>query len=197
MSSDTHTQNSRVNENYWSSQRIAIYALLSALALLLSFVEFPIFPAAPFLKYNPSGIIVLLAGFAYGPLAAFIVALISSAPHIFTNPIGGLIGLLCIAAFALPAATIYKKNRTKRGAFIGLIIGALAFILTAIVLNLLFTPLYTATSVSQVAAMIIPILLPFNALKAVINIVVTVLCYKPVTSLLKAFAQSRKNERRI
>ena len=39
-------------------------------------------------------------------------------------------------------------------------------------------------TVAQVAAMIVPILLPFNLLKFAIHAVVTFLIYKPVTTLI-------------
>lgn len=50
--------------------------------------------------------------------------------------------------------------------------------------NLLITPIYTGTDVATVAAMIIPILLPFNALKIVINDVLAFVLYKPVENLM-------------
>ncbi|BBA48723.1 hypothetical protein BBJK_02553 [Bifidobacterium bifidum LMG 13195] len=53
----------------WSTRRIAMYALFVALAMATSFISFPILPnpAFSFLKYDPSGIVCLIAGFAYGP----------------------------------------------------------------------------------------------------------------------------------
>lgn len=183
---------------YWTSERVAIYALLGALAIALSFISIPIFPAAPYLKYDPSGVVILLAGFAYGPLAALILSVVSVLPSFFMgNPIGGFIALMCILAFSLPSSVIYTKMRTRKGAFISMIVGAAAFIAMAIILNLLLTPLYSKVSVEAVAAMIVPILLPFNLLKSAIHLALTTVCYKPVTALLKAFSNSRKNDRRI
>ena len=50
----------------WSTRRIAMYALFVALAMATSFISFPILPnpAFSFLKYDPSGIVCLIAGFA-------------------------------------------------------------------------------------------------------------------------------------
>ena len=58
----------------WSTKRIAMYALFVALSMAVSFVEFPIVPGVEWLKYDPSGIVSLVAGFAYGPAAAVIVS---------------------------------------------------------------------------------------------------------------------------
>ena len=57
----------RANQSAWSTRQLVTLALLTAIAILLSFVEFPIFPAAPFLKYDASFVPIMVAGFAYGP----------------------------------------------------------------------------------------------------------------------------------
>ncbi len=49
----------------WSTRRIAVYALFVALSMAVSFIEFPLIPGVPWLKYDPSGIVCLVAGFAY------------------------------------------------------------------------------------------------------------------------------------
>ena len=46
----------------WSTRKLVLLALFTALSLILSFIEAPIFPAAPFLKYDPSAVI---AGFVW------------------------------------------------------------------------------------------------------------------------------------
>ena len=52
-----------------------------------------------------------------------------------------------------------------------MVVGAGISIAVACAMNLVVTPLYTPISVSDVAAMILPILLPFNALKMAINVI--------------------------
>ncbi|MBT1172872.1 ECF transporter S component [Bifidobacterium sp. MA2] len=168
----------------WSTRRIAVYALFVALAIVTSFIELPIFPAAPYLKYDPSGIVSLIAGFAFGPAAAAIVSVLGFVPHAFTDPWGALMAILVALALSLPAAFIYRRDRTRKGAVIGIVVGALVALAAAIGGNLVITPIYAHMTVAQVAAMIVPILLPFNLLKFAIHAVVTFLIYKPITKLL-------------
>lgn len=143
----------------WSTRRIAMYALFVALSMAVSFIEFPIIPGVQWLKYDPSGIVCLVAGFAFGPAAAVIVSVLGFVPHLFTNPWGTLMAVLVALALSVPASLIYKKNKTRKGALIGIIVGA-------------------------VVALIVPALLPFNALKFTIHGVVTFLIYKPISNLL-------------
>ena len=168
----------------WSTKRIAVYALFVALSMVLSFVEVPIFPAAPFLKYDPSGIVMLIVGFAYGPAAAAIVSVLGFVPHLFTNPWGALMAILVALSLSVPAAFIYRRKRTRAGAVIGMLVGAALTVVVAILGNLVITPIYTGWPVSEVAALIVPALLPFNILKMAIHGVVTFLIYRPISNLL-------------
>lgn len=168
----------------WSTKRIAMYALFVALSMAVSFVEFPIVPGVEWLKYDPSGIVSLVAGFAYGPAAAVIVSVLGFLPHLFTNPWGTLMAVLVALALSVPAALIYRRNKTRKGAVIGIIVGAIAALAMAIVGNLIVTPFYAHMTVAQVAALIVPALLPFNLVKFAIHGVATFLIYKPISTLL-------------
>ncbi|MCB4910777.1 ECF transporter S component [Bifidobacterium pseudocatenulatum] len=168
----------------WSTKRIAMYALFVALSMAVSFVEFPIVPGVEWLKYDPSGIVSLVAGFAYGPAAAVIVSVLGFLPHLFTNPWGTLMAVLVALALSVPAALIYRRNKTSKGAVIGIIVGAIAALAMAIVGNIIVTPFYAHMTTAQVVALIVPALLPFNALKFTIHGVVTFLIYKPISNLL-------------
>lgn len=180
----------------WSTRRIAMYALLTALSMALSLISLPLIPAAPFLKYDPSGIVVLLASLLYGPTATFCVGILGFLPHFLTNPIGAIINVCITLTFALPVAFAARKQRktmsTKqadkplayRTLVTWLTIGAVLAVVVALVLNVFATPLYAKMTVQQVAVMILPILLPFNLLKCVIDVCCTVVLYKPIRSLL-------------
>ena len=168
----------------WSTKRIAMYALFVALSMAISFIEFPIIPGVQWLKYDPSGIVSLVAGFAFGPAAAVIVSVLGFMPHLFTNPWGTLMAVLVALGLSVPASLIYRRNRTRKGALIGIIVGAVAALVLAIVGNVIVTPFYAHMTTAQVVALIVPALLPFNALKFSIHGVVTFLIYKPVSNLL-------------
>ena len=168
----------------WSTRRIAVYALFVALSMAVSFIEFPLIPGVPWLKYDPSGIVCLVAGFAYGPAAAVLVSVLGFVPHVFADPWGSLMAIAVALAMSVPAALVYRRLRTRRDALIGIIAGAVVALAVAIIGNLLVTPIYADMTVEQVAAMIVPALLPFNLAKLAVHGVVTFLIYKPISNLL-------------
>jgi riboflavin transporter FmnP len=194
----------------WSTRTIAIEALLCAAAMAVSFIEIPS-PVAAFLKYDPSGIFPLLSGVWFGGWSALIVGVISWIPHLFINPVGALMSILVNLALALPVTWIVRADqKTKQEKqenddqderaqevahpslwrlIVAMAVGVVVSIGIAIGANLIVTPLYTSASVRAVAGMILPILLPFNALKAVINCVVAGLIL-PVLSRLAARARN-------
>lgn len=168
----------------WSARRIAAYGLLTALTMALSFIEIPLFPAAPFLLYDPSGIVCLLAAFSYGPAAATTVSLLGYLPHFFINPIGALIDTIVTLGLVLPPAFAFRKRPTRTTALWSMAVGEVAAIALALLLNLVFTPLYAKMTIAQVAALILPALLPFNLLKFTCDAAVAFVCYPSVLRIL-------------
>lgn len=160
--------------------KLAITALMCATSLLLSFIQIPIFPAAPWLMYDPSGVICLFAGLVLGPKTGVLVAVLSWLPRIFFDPFGTPMGILSTCVFLLPATILYAKTQSRSSCTKGLVIGAIFSIVVACALNLVITPLYAHIPMEQVAVMIVPVLLPFNALKMLINVCLAQLAYKPV-----------------
>ena len=88
-------------------------------------------------------------------------------------------------ALSVPASLIYRRMHTRKGAALALVVGSVAALAVAILGNLLITPIYAKMSVAAVAAMIVPVLLPFNVLKFALHSVVTFLIYKPVSNLVQ------------
>lgn len=178
---DTTHSTGVADHGRWSTRRIAFYALFTALAMAASFLEIPLMPAAPWLKYDPSGIVCLVAGFAFGPSAAVIVSILGFLPHVSMDPWGTLMAIIVALVASVPAALIYRRHTTRAGASVALIVGSVLALIAAIGANLVITPLYAHMSMQQVALMIVPVLLPFNVLKLLINAVCTFLLYKPIS----------------
>ena len=91
---------------------------------------------------------------------------------------------LVVCGYVIPSALIYKRMRTWKGAIIGLIVSFICAVILAIVGNLLVTPIYAGMPVEAVAAMIVPILLPFNTIKSALNTVITLAIYKAISNLI-------------
>ena len=161
------------------TRRLAVTAMLCALAYAaVAVARIPITPVE-FLKYEPKDVIIAIGGFLYGPLAALSISVIVSLIEMLTISSTGWIGfamnVLSSVAFSGIAALVYRKKRTLGGAVLGLCLGVVCMAGTMVLWNYLITPLYMGTSRADVAAMLLPIILPFNLLKGCLNGALTAL----------------------
>ena len=187
--SNASTKNSgaaKAKRSHWSVRELVTLAIFSALGMALSFIQIPIFPPAPYLQYDPSGIVTLTVALMYGPAAGIMVQLVSWIPKLIMSPLGSLLTFVAMIGAVLIVGLIYKKFHNLKGAIVAIVVGSVVFTAIAIAMNFVITPIYTpGVTVEAVASMVVPILLPFNIIKCVINGVVTSLLYKPVSNLVK------------
>lgn len=172
-----------------STRYIATVAMLAAISYIAVFVGRLVPNVAGFLSYDPKDAVVVISGFVLGPATSLLVSVIVSLAETVTVSGTGFYGLVMnvvsTCAFALPAAFIYKKFRTKKGAVIGLAVGVAAMAAVMVAWNYVITPLYMGVPRETVAGMLATVFLPFNLLKGSINAALTMLIYKPVVTALR------------
>lgn len=174
------------NTNIWSTRQLVTMALMCAIAALLSFIEFPLLPGVTWLKFDASNMPAMVAGFAYGPAGGIAVGIITAIIHglLMADFTGALMNIMVVVCFVLPAALIYKKMHTFTGAIIGLVFSIIAGVIGAIIGNLLLTPSWLGVPFDAVVALIIPVLIPFNIIKGLINAVLTLIIYKSISNII-------------
>ena len=168
-------------------RRLAVMAMLVALSIVLVyFIHFPIFPSAAFLEYDPADIPILIGAFAYGPVAGLLITVIAAVIQGLTvSSASGLYGvimhIIATGVLVLVAGGIYRLIHTRVGAVIALICGTVCMGVVMMVANHFITPAFMGAPVEVVDAMLLPVILPFNLLKAGINSIVTFLIYKTIS----------------
>lgn len=110
------------NTNAWSTKQLVTMALMCAIGVLLSFIEFPLLPGVTWLKFDASNMPAMVSGFAFGPGAGVAVGILTAIIHglLMADFTGALMNVLTVTCFVLPAAIIYKKKRTYPAAIGGL-----------------------------------------------------------------------------
>ena len=170
-----------------STRELTTLAMLTAIAYVLVCVIR--IPVVLFLKYEPKDVVITIGGFLLGPMASMIISAVVSLIEMVsvsdTGIIGCLMNFLSTCSFACTAALIYKKRHTLTGAIGSLVIGSATMISVMLLWNWLITPLYMGGTRESVAAMLLPVFLPFNALKAGLNSALVLVLYKPLTTALR------------
>lgn len=185
-----------------STQYLTRIAVLTALASILFTISIPV---VAFYHLDFSNLPVLLGAFSMGPVPGLIILFLKSLIGCLTSStmyVGELADFLMGAAFILPAALIYKHSKSRKSALIGMIVGTLAQIVAACLINyFLLIPFYmtafgmpmdaiigmcakTLPFVDSEMKVIFFVTAPFNLLKGVVLCVLTYIIYKPLSPLL-------------
>lgn len=169
--------------------------VLASISVLLSLVNWPLFPSAPHLRFETADIPVLIAGFAFGPgaglLVSFVMAVLMAAITGLDGVVGAMMHFLSTGSLVLVASLIYRRRHTLGGAIIGLIAGSIVHTVLMPLVNLGVIPIVYGFSREQIVAML-PILFAFNAAKSGLNSIITLVLYKRVSWLIKGFAAEQK-----
>lgn len=168
------------------TNRLIKISLLSAVALVLMYFDFPVIPAFTWLKMDLSDVPALLGAFGFGPLVGVTIELIKNVLYFFTKGssfAGVLANFLFGAALVYPAGLIYYRKKSKRNAIIGMIVGTVVMEIAGIFGNIyILLPLYgMKMSPEQLTQYVLAGIVPFNVVKALIVNIVTYFVYKRVS----------------
>lgn len=184
---------------------IAKIGILSAVSFVLMFFEVVVFPAVPFYKIDISQSVVMIGGFALGPIAAIIINFIKSLLHLTVSSsagVGELADFITGICLTVPAAIIYKRKKTRSRALIGMGVGIIMMTIAAVFANYyILLPFFSALfhiDIADIVAMgtkMIPAIdsvfkflllctAPFNIIKGIVCSLVCYLLYKRVSKVL-------------
>ena len=99
---------------------ITVTAMLSAVAYVLMFIDFPIpFLIPSFIQMDISELPALIGAFSMGPMCGILICLVKNLLHLFitsTGGVGELSNFLLGVMFVLPAGLIYNMKKNKQNA---------------------------------------------------------------------------------
>lgn len=148
-----------INLNKKTSYIVKI-AMLSAIAFLLMYVEFPLPFVPPWLKFDISDFPAVLGAFALGPLGGVIIQAVKVLLFFLfrgsmSGGIGELANFLIGAAMVLVVGLIYKYKKDRSGATVSLVVGSLASAAAAGILNyFLLIPAFVSIGLISMEALV-------------------------------------------
>lgn len=167
-------------------------AVLSAIAVILMYFEFPILPAFPFLKIDLSDVPALIGGFALGPAAGLIIeafknVLIMLIKGTQSGGVGELANFIIGASFVFPAALIYHRRRTFKSALVSMLVAIVSMSFVGVLANyFILIPLYMKNMpTDKLINYVIYGIIPFNMIKGAIISVSTLAIYKKVSPVIQ------------
>ena len=171
-----------------SIKNLASMAMLTALAVAAD-IFLRIGGIGGFLTYEPKDVVLTIGAFLFGPVAGLIMSLVVCLVEMITvsstGPIGLLMNFLSSAVFVGVASVIYYRKKTMSRAVAGLIAAVLSMTAVMLLWNYIVTPMYMGVPREQVVGMLLPLLLPFNLIKAALNAALVLLLYKGAATALR------------
>ena len=183
------------NKTRFTPKFIASVGILSGISIvLMQILEFPI----PF-----STLPALIGGFAYGPVTGIAIAFIKAALHLLrtdTGGVGELADFLASGSLVLVSSLIYKRIKTRKGAVLGLVLGAIAMAIVGGLANyFILIPFYTNVMpmeqiislcgkanplITNTLGYVLYGAIPFNLIKALLLSIITFVLYKQISKIL-------------
>lgn len=191
---------------------LTIVAMLSAVATLLMLFEIPLWFAPFFYELDFSEVPVMVGAFALGPMAGVLIELVKVLLNLVFNGtitmgVGEFANFLIGCSLVVPATMIYHRKKTFKNALSGMIVGTVSMTVIGSILNaVLLLPVFAFfmnttmadliaigtgvnPAIQNLPTFIVLAVAPFNLVKGVVVSAVTMLLYKRISTMIKAFTK--------
>lgn len=200
-----------VEEPIFSTRKITMIGMFSAVAMLLHLFDFALPFAPPFYKLDFSELPILVGSFAFGPAAGVMMEFIKILLKLLikgtsTAFVGDLANFVIGCSFILPASVIYAFHKTKKMAIVSCVAGTLVMTVFGTAFNAVYllpafsklygTPLDSLLALGSavnplakegnIISFVAACVAPLNLIKGAGVSIVTLLVYKPLSPILKA-----------
>lgn len=197
-----------MKNKFFNTRTIVTIAMLTVIGYALSYLEFPIFPAAPFLKLDFSTFATLFGGYMFGFPGALIIEgikqLLIWGTKSSTGGVGEIANFLMATAFVLPPVILYKYKKGMLWVIVGLVFGCLSQISISLICNRYITfPFFEMLlgsdkfNAKDTFNSLWGFVLAFNAIKSVAVSVLVFFLYKRLSFILKRYFLERPKKETV
>ena len=194
-------------------QRIGIrtmvqVGMLSAIATVLMLFEIPLPFAPSFYEIDFSEVPVLIGCITMRPLAGAAIEMVKILLNFLINGtvtagVGEIANFLIGCALCVPAGLLYKKQKTRKGALIGMAVGTGMMVIVGCVINAyVLLPVYAMAfqmpldaligmgtavnpNITGLSTFVIFAVAPFNLLKGVLVSLIVLAIYKKISPIFR------------
>ncbi len=206
MSTETHVVSK--SQPKMGIRTVVQIGMLSAIAIVLMLFEIPLPFAPAFYEIDFSEVPVLVGCFVMGPLAGAAIELVKILLNLVINGtitagVGEAANFLIGCALCVPAGIIYRRNKTRKGAIIGMAAGTVVMTILGCLLNAyILLPVYATAfgmpidslvemgtalnkNITSLSTFVIFAVAPFNLLKGVLVSSIVFLIYKKISPIFR------------
>lgn len=208
MSTETKTMSQTQIQPKLGVRAIVQIGMLAAVAVILMLFELPLPFAPSFYKIDFSEVPVLVGCFAMGPLAGVLVELVKILLNFVmtgtsTAGVGEIANFIIGCSLCVPAGLIYRSNRTRKNALIGMVAGTILMAVIGGLINaFVLLPTYAAafgmpidalvgmgtavnSHITNLTTFVLFSVVPFNIVKGVLVSAIVFLIYKKISPIFR------------
>lgn len=198
-----------VKEPIFTTRKVAMIGMFSAIAGILMFFEFPLLMIAPFFyELDFSELPVLICGYAFGPVAGVVAEFLKILIKLFlkgtsTAFVGDFANFVVGCTMILPATIIYHLKKSKKMAVISCAVGTICMAIFGTAFNAIYLiPAFSKLfgmdinaiiglgtkihgSIHDITSFVIMCVAPLNIIKGTMISVLTILLYKHLSPIIK------------
>lgn len=187
---------------------IVSIGMLGAISVVLMLFEIPLPFAPSFYEIDFSEVPVLVGCFAMGPFAGALIELVKILLNFVltgtqTAGVGEIANFIVGCALCVPAGLVYRRNRTRKNALIGMAAGTVTMTVLGCLINaFVLLPTYAAafgmpldalvsmgtavnSHITNVTTFVLFAVAPFNLLKGILVSVIVFLIYKKISPIFR------------
>ena len=182
-----------------STKKIATFGVLAALSIVLLFFKFPI-PAFMALEYDFADIPIIICTSFFGVPSGLLLTVIVCLAQGLLSPSSGIIGVVmhfvATGSFVLVYGFIFRSKKNLLFAIIGAVFGVITWVVVMIGMNIWLTPIFLGIPRASVYPMLLPIIVPFNLLKSIVNSTLSIILVFSLDKILKlSLIKKRKSNK--
>lgn len=204
----TQTNAAVRNEQRVGIRTMVQVGMLSAIATVLMLFEIPLPFAPSFYEIDFSEVPVLIGCFTMGPLAGVAIEMVKILLNFLINGtvtagVGEIANFLIGCAFCVPAGLLYQKQKTRKGALLGMAVGTGMMVIVGCVINAyVLLPVYAKAfqmpldaligmgtavnpNITGLSTFVIFAVAPFNLLKGVLVSLIVLAIYKKISPIFR------------
>jgi riboflavin transporter FmnP len=176
-------------QRHFTAKRMALMGIFVALSYAVSFLEFPIFPSATFLKLDFGNVFITLISFLLGPIEGLLVCLLKEGLRALSSSTGGVgeLANICVTcSFIIIPAFVYQFKKGIKIVVLCLMIACLLGTGVALITNrFIMFPLFMGKGAAAFFEKNFWLVLAFNLIKTLSVSILTLLLYKRLSNFLK------------
>lgn len=169
--------------------KIVVMAIFISIAYISSLI-LPI--KVQFLTLDIKDAFITIGALYFGPLSGALMSAVVSLLEFLLGSDTGVYGMIMnfigSATFSVIGALIYTRKKSLLNAVLAMFCAVVSMTIIMLASNLVVTPLFMASkgmTAQVIEEMILPLLLPFNLFKGILNASLVMLLYKPISNALK------------